>query len=306
MAKAKAKKSGKRKVQVPRPVGGFDVAVAAKRYAQLLADPCNAPLVNSPIGDGRGGNTVRFETDFVIGNGATNTGTAVAWVPNSPGVWVNDVALTTDFTNFAWTTSPNPAPGGAFVTAQATQFRCISGCVQVYWPGSELNRQGIISLSHTGGEIMTLTANTTSALRINATYVARTPAGFAEIVWRPNEYDTLFSEPVAEVATVNQRKKSAIVVTAAGLPVNTGIRIRIVAVYEYIPDITSGMKLAASGAPSGVTLGTVLGMLDRTGDWMYNAAHMGAKALSSLSGGVGGMLSLGNGAYRLGRAMLSR
>jgi len=176
----------------------------------------------------------------------------------------------------------------------------------VYWPGSELNRQGIISLSRVGADTVAAANNQVSNFRTAANYVERTPAGVAEIVWRPNDSDMLFAEPGSEgAATPLGQKKTAILITAAGLPVATGIRIRLVAVYEVIPRVTSGFKLSSKGHQAGITLGGVLNMLDnKGGDWMYNAVHTGAK-LASHFGGVGGILSIANGAARIGKQLLS-
>lgn len=297
----------KRKVPRPRVSPGFNLDGAARTYAALLADPCNSDLVPAPIGDGGGSLVVRMEQDYIIGSGATETAAAIMWIPGMPGVYVPNTPLVSDSTTYTWVlASPlnNFVPGNAFLEANAGQFRCIAGCMQVYWPGSELNRQGIISLSRTPAELPA--SNQVSTYRSTAQYIERTPEGYSEIVFRPNDSDMLYSEPGAEVgSSATSMKRSAIVVTAAGLPVATGVRVRIVACYEYIPDVTSGIKLASKGHPAGITLGTVLNALDRTGDWMYNTARMGARALSSMAGGVGGIMSLGSGAARLGRLMLS-
>nr|WRQ65487.1 hypothetical protein [Tolivirales sp.] len=312
MAKTKSKQNGKTKkvvARVPRPVGTprFNLPAAATAYAKLLADPCNASLVAAPIGDGGGSLVVRMETDFLTGQGAGATATAIMWAPSMPGCYYTNVSLPTDGTAFTWqTATPTNAfiPGIDFLNNNAGQFRCISGCMQVYWPGSELNRQGIISMSRVGAELPA--TNTVTAYRSTAQYIERTPEGFAEIVWRPNDADLLFSEPGAEdSASATGQKRSALVVTAAGLPAATGIRVRIVACYEYIPKVSSGLKLSSRGHYGGITLGSVLNTLDRTGDWMYNTAHQTGRALSSIAGGVGGILSVGAGASRLGALMLA-
>ncbi|UQZ09600.1 putative capsid protein [Freshwater macrophyte associated tombus-like virus 1] len=311
MAKAKKNKqaAAKPKAKPRASTSAFSAVSAAERYAQLLADPCNADLVPSPIGDGGGSLVVRFERDFIIGNGATETAAALAWCPGEPAVVVPGTALTGEGVTFSWVTaSPvaNFTPGWPFIDVNASQVRCIAACAQVYWPGSELNRQGIISMSRAGADTLSTANNQVPTIRSTANYIQRTPEGVAEIVWRPNEYDTYYSEPGAEgFATAIGKKKTALVITGAGLPAAVGLRVRLVAVYEYIPRVESGFKLTSRGHAGGLTLGSVLNKLDSRGDWMYNAVHTGARIGQAMFGGVGSIASLANGAMRIGKMIAS-
>lgn len=308
--KATKKPKGVRVVpRVPRGPG-LQLNDAASRYARLLADPCSADLVPGPFGDGYGGMVARFEKEFVINNSSTDTASAFIFHPFSGLVAWQTTPLVDDTTTIAWTVSGAPVthPGNVFLTANASHARPLAACVQVYYPGSELSRSGVVSLGQYAAEVVSDTVAVAN-LRTTANYVCRTPADVAEIVWRPNQADLLGREPLPagslNTSNMNGLNTTSIIVTGAGLPVSTGLRIRVVAVYEWIPDPSSGLKNTVVRNTGTVTLGNVLGALDRTGDWMAGTARAAGRAMSSLAHGVASMYQLGNGATRLGRALLA-
>jgi hypothetical protein len=249
----------------------------------------------------------RFERDFLIGGEANNTAVAFGIVPSDPRSYGVFQPALTDGGVVQWTDNFYAAntPGRQFLVDNAQAFRAISCCMQVYWPGKELDRAGVISLARVNAEIFTF--NTTVAdLRSNAHYIERMPAGCAEIVWRPSEFDLQMTEPEGTGAsTPAGRRLSGLCLTASGYPVTTGIRVRVVTVYEWIPKQTSGFKLGASNVETGVTLGGVLSALDSAGQWMYHSGHAAGRAMSSLAAGVGSIMSVTNGANRVGRALLA-
>lgn len=289
---------------VPRSVG-LRLSDAGLRYARLLADPCTADLVNGPFGDGVGGMVSRFEREYVINNSATDVGAFFAFTPGLGTGLIANAPITDEaapITPVALLASSNP--GYAFLQPNASHIRPLAACVQVYWPGSELNRQGIISLGRHAAEVINDGASVGS-LRAQANYIQRMPADKAEIVWRPAESDLRGQEWVASPTVTTSAGLTSIVVTATGIPPSTGIRIRVVAVYEWQPDPASGFKNVVVRTPNPHRLADILAFLDRTGDWMSGTAHSAGRALSSLAGGVASIMSLGNGANRLGRAMLA-
>lgn len=294
-----------RNVQVPRP--RLALGSAAARYAALVADPCNAPLIPAPIGDGSGSMVARFERDVIIGAETGAAAVAFGFVPSDPRSYGPFAVIGTDNATFAWndTFFTGFTPGKDFLLANAQAFRAISCCLQVYWPGKELERSGIISLARVNADLFT--ANTrVDELRSNSQYIERMPSGCAEIVWRPSEFDMQMTEPEGTGATTPAgRRLTGLLATASGYPAGTGMRVRIVVAYEWIPKQTSGFKLSSHNADTGVTLGSVLNMLDRTGDWMYHSGQIAARAMSSAAAGVGSIYSTVNGARRLGQALLS-
>lgn len=316
MAKNKAKKGAKSKATVvrrfPQPRAGLRMNEAAAKYAQLLADPCNGDLVPGPFGDGNGGMVCRFEKEYIINNSSTDTCSAFAFVPLTGVVAWQTTPIVTDSDTITLTASGTGSvhPGYTFLSANAGWQRCIAACVQVYYPGSELSRAGVVSLGRYPAEIVTDTTMTVSLLRAQANYVARTPSDVAEVIWRPSEADLLGREPLSAAAlpvlsNSAGTQNTALVVTGAGLPVSTGLRIRVVAVYEWQPDPLSGFKGTIVRNPNPVRLADVLARLDATGDWMAGMANKAGRAISSLAHGVASMYQLGNGAARIGRALLA-
>lgn len=297
-----AKRNGP--TRVPRPVG-LRLSDAGVRYARLLADPCTADLVNGPFGDGFGGMVSRFEKEYVINNSATDVGAFFAFTPGLGSCIIANAPITDEtatITPVALLAASSP--GYSFLQPNASHIRPLAACVQVYWPGSELNRQGIISLGRHSNEVVNDTASV-SALRAQANYIQRMPADKAEMVWRPSEFDLRGQEWGSTPAVNTVAGMTSIVVTATGIPPSTGIRIRVVAVYEWMPDPASGFKNVVVRTPTPHRLADIIAFLDRTGDWMTGTAHSAGRALSSLAGGVASIMSLGNGANRLGRAMLA-
>lgn len=281
---------------------------ASIRYAQLLADPCNGPLVSGPFGDGSSGMVSRFERDLIVNNSATDVAAALAFIPGlasaqSAGVLTSDTGVIT-FGSLGSTNSP----GLGFLTSNAGQFRCLAACVQLYWPGTELNRQGIVSIGQFPADVVTDAVVSTSDLRSASTYVERMPAGMLELKWRPNAYETTWQRPanITDTAT-DWDKYTALVVSAADIPPSTGIRVRMVAVYEWIPKPGTGLGLVSltrNPVRKG-SLANVIDFLDRTGDWMYNGAFKAGHAMASVARGVGAIASLTNGAARLGRLAIT-
>jgi hypothetical protein len=311
-AAAKAVAKGKRRGsnQVPRPLG---LNLDAARYARLLADPCNGDLVSGPFGDGSGGMVARFEQEYLVQAGSGSTALAFAFNP-ALGNWCSTSTVTMgDATNIVWTTNASVAlaPGYTFLQANASSYRPLAACMQVYWTGTELNRQGMVSLGRFSNEVLDDTTLSVGLVRAASSYVERTPASMMEMIWRPQEFDTLFRNPAstglpspAQGGSANANT-TCMVATGSGLPADAPLRIRVVVVYEWMPDPLSGFRTTVpirGVAPT--RLGDILAALDRTGDWMSGTAHSAGKALSSLAHGVASIASLTNGAGRLGARLL--
>lgn len=282
---------------------------ASLRYAQLLADPCNGPLVSGPFGDGSSGMVSRFERDIVINNSATDVGASLVFIPGLANVQVTSAPITSDSAVITYSQlTVTDIPGRGFLDTNAGQFRCLAACMQVYWPGSELNRQGIVSLGQFPADVVTDAVVSTSDLRSASTYVERMPEGMVELIWRPTAYETTWqrSGNVADTAS-DFDKYTALALSASGIPVSTGVRVRMVAVYEWIPRPGTGLGLVSltKNPVQKGSLSTIIDFLDRTGDWMYNGAFKAGHALSSMARGVGAIASLTNGAARLGRLAIT-
>lgn len=277
---------------------------AANRYAALLADPCHGPLVQSPFGAGTGGLVNRFEADFMIGTFGTSTAAVHVFSPALNQSWGETSALTTDSQTIAFSSFNAAAPGYNYFLNNARAFRCLSACVQVYWPGSELTRAGVISIAQMNSVEALSAASTVARLRAAAPYVERMPATHSELIWRPCESELAWNNPTD---TAEDDQVSALVVTAAGLPAGVGIRLRVVAVYEWLPrpDLVQGMVLPSSKPSTTATLAGVVGALDKFGNWMYHGAAHTAKALSSVYAGASAVGQLARGVSRLSVGLLT-
>jgi hypothetical protein len=313
MAKKKTKQQQpKRKVRArPAVPRGLGLTADERTYAALVADPCRGPLVSGPFGDGSGGFVTRFEKDFLLDATATSVASALVFVPGEPNTYFTTTPITDPAASITWANNTNLAPGSSYLLTSSTQFRCIAACLQVYWPGSELNRQGIVSVAQLPADIVQDGVCSVDEIRSASPYVERMPEGCVEIKWRPTEYDTMWGQVQVESESAGSGaftgKKSALVASIAGLPVSTGVRYRIVAVYEWKPRTSAGLGLMVPDGHSQVKTGTlnnVIRFLDSTGDWMYEGAHKAGMAISKFASGVGAIASLTNGVGRLGRIML--
>lgn len=304
MAKKKAVQQRPRKQRKAqqRDQFGQSLGDAARKYAALLADPCNGPLVQSPFGAGSGGLVSRFETDYVIGDAPSTTAVALCFAPAIPQVWTPAANLTADNLPVTWALN-NGSPGRPYLLANSRAFRCLSACVQVYWAGSELSRGGVISLGQMSVQEAGSATVTVAQLRAASQYVERMPEKCAELVWRPTEAELAWNKPIDNS---DSDRYSALYVTAGGLPATSGVRIRIVAVYEWLPsaDLSGGMVLPTTKPGSRDTLGGVLETLDRFGNWMYHGAGSVAKTVSSLVAGGTAVGRVAGGTYRMGRMLM--
>jgi hypothetical protein len=304
MAKTKTKAAPKPKT-AQRQAGRLSLGDAGSRYAKLLANPCTADLCNGPFGDGFGGLVARFEREYVINNSATDVAAFVGYTPATGVVCINATPIT-DATTALTPTGLLAAsnPGYSFLSSNASAVRPLAACMQIYWPGSELNRQGIVSLGRHNAEIYNDATLSVDGLRTQANYIKRMPDDMFEIVWRPTERDLMGQDWGPTIPPLAQSSFTTLVGTATGIPVSTGIRIRIVAVYEWMPDPASGFKNVIVKSVQPHRLADILAALDRAGDWMSGTAHSAGRAISSLAGGVASIMSFGNGATRIGRALI--
>jgi hypothetical protein len=254
----------------PRITASSGLDSYAADYAKLLADPCRGPLVPGPFGDGNGGMISRYETDVIVNSSATDVAAVVAWCPSAGLAYTNNAAITTSGMALTLTTAV-AVPGSTFLTANVSQYRVLSACLQVYYPGSEQTRSGIMSLGQYPGDALTQSFQSVDNIRASAQYVERTPVNSSEIVWRPNTSDLEWSN--GGLGTPSNRQKSVLIGTFAGIPVSTGMRVRLVCVYEWYPTQGSGiMQSAGRSTVSRNSFAQVVAALDKAGDWMYHGA----------------------------------
>lgn len=308
MTKAKANRSNGKPTQQKRAVMSgpkrqvrranrtSTLTVDEARYAALLHDPCTAPLTRPVYSTTGSGFLQRMESDFSIGKSGTSTAGSFVWVPGMFNSGAGGSTVTTSSINGAFylgTTGTGAAPaddgtlcswynfyganmpGNVFLATNAGVARCVAACMQVYWPGSELNRQGFVSVFRGSADDVRPFATDVSVanLRAASPYVCRIPQDKLEVKWQPDQADTRFVSTTPTVgANVShiQSGPAAIGVTWAGLPADTGVRIRLVAVYEWQPrtNAASGIVMdGGSAVPTHGDLGNVIGYLQRNSAW---------------------------------------
>jgi len=261
---------------------------AAAEYARLIADPCNAKLSGTIWPGSNASFVARFETDFLYRTGATETAAALVFVPGTNSIYANATTLTSDTTGtlLGIDAVTFPGPGASFISASAGSIRAVASCLQVSFPGTELNRSGIVGLGVTNfGAITNNVAtaagggnvNTTAAqLRSLCQHVERMPQDMAEITWFPNTGDQVPFEITQQGANVqldDASTKNCIVMSASGFPVSTGVRVRIVTVLEWTPKTNQGLVATAEVPKSRSTLNDVLMALpaSKGTSWFINA-----------------------------------
>lgn len=246
---------------------GLDAQAMA--WAALLADPCNGPLAHPIYPGADGGALVRVENEFSAFGSGTDTGGLMLWLPGHPGT---DSLKLSGFTN---TSTPavlgdisSGSSGYTYLRTNATNARCVAACMQVFWAGTELNRQGFVAGGCLAGGIFTdasaavLSPDNVRPLLPNR---ARMPDGCFEIRWAPAAGDTLWVDP-SEASTVgaNINNKTCLGLAVSGIA-GVGVRIRLVAVYEYVPKYNLGLVSPYnSRALSRSSLDDVINFLDRT------------------------------------------
>lgn len=297
MARKTAGSKRKVKVRVPRPIktstsSGLDGP--ASQYARLLRDPCNGPLVASVFPGANGAMLARFEYDSVISTGGTETGAALYFVPN----WIRNyaslnavgfpnLAVTTDATGFNLTnSSTNWQPGFGFLYANASAVRCVSACLQATYMGSENNRQGLIAMGNAPAGLFAPNTNT-GQLRTAAQHVQRVPDSTIEVKWVPAAADAEFVNPAWNSAPqASEYTKNGMFVSLTGMPAGYGgLRVRMVAVYEWQPALNIGLPVAPQiyHSTSRNTIDDVLRALQNTGDWVISTGLPVAKTVGKLA-----------------------
>lgn len=249
MAKAKvksrsARKSAKRP-RVPRNLRGT-LDKAALAHAMLLADPCSAPLAHPVYPGTDSGYLIRVESFATLGNGPTDTAHIVHWTPGYPngsGTQLLSAGGASSGATGVVASFGSLSPGIQFLGGPSVvAARCVAACLQVSFPGTELNRSGRIHYGLTNGGTIDLTDSVTAdGVAGTLAHFARTPADMVEIYWKPSVDDTNFCDPAALGSAVIKDKRTSITVAAAGLPAGSGLTYKFTAVYEWQPKVAQGI-----------------------------------------------------------------
>lgn len=314
---AKKNKQQKKKVMRRKPVQaisrGLDASAAA--YAQLLADPCSAHLVNPVYAGGDAGYVTRYELDFTLDAVWTNAQSfgALLFTPGIIGASGGDTATgagnnslmalaptgdpansITDTNILGWRCrDPSTTqPGRTALAFLSSSVRTVAACMQVYYTGTELNRKGTMSMGKVNaGSILGQDSASVGGLRQVSQEVFRTPDTLVEFKWTPSDGDQLFTDPSLISLQRESERKSGILFTFAGVP-TADIRVRLIAVYEWQPAPGQGVVNPSMNRNRSVnTLDHVLNYLDRNGPWMFSAARSAYQAVMSYRTGPTGRIA---------------
>lgn len=283
-AKQAGKPGNQKRKKAPNP-SRLPLSAAEKAYARLLYDPCNAPIQLGMVADGYGTNVQRFSYDFAVLTGATDTSMTLCISPSN--LFIKHGFQSSDTANITFS-SAYPFPGSGVISANARRYRCLAACAQITWVGAEQSRQGILAMGNAPDYASSTTGATPSEVRSSLGYVTRIPDQTVGIKWRPSEFDLDWT--INNNATSN---RNAIWLQAAGLPVSTTMRIRVVAVMEWDVDVglNTGVPIpqyppATQSNPN--TLERALSWLDKQGHWLLDngkaIGHVVAAGVQLLTG----------------------
>lgn len=314
----KSKPARQRRMQMTgyNPASRFDLDAAALQWAALLNDPCNARLTYPCYPSGNAGTVlIRLEQDNILFNEVSATAGFGVWVPGAAAFLRNTIAVTDDTAGSTLTNFAALGAGYSYIAANASSFRCVAGCLQITYPGSELSRSGIIGLGVVEANAVLTSVSTgngggnlpisASAVRVACQQVGRTPADVYECKWFPGQNDqaSLTNIIPANISSVISGR-NAIAFSAAGLPAGVGIRVRTVAVFEVSLDFGE-IGVVASVAPptSTSSMASVVKFLqDKDPSWYINVARKAydvvdraisyAKQGSKYAGAIAGAVAL--------------
>lgn len=316
--KTQTRKAASQK-QKPRKLAGVPRSIVnrldeqALAYARLLNDPCGAPLCHPTFAGGDGGMVLRAENTFTMGTPAGTTAATFVWVPGAIGNNAgNGSAIVTGNASSAGAgmalaqVANGFQPGYAFLAANAAEVRVVAACIQVFYPGTELDRSGLIGYGNIPGGTLV------NGAAINASFVfqtleryERTPNEHIEIKWRPTAFDQNHTAPTANTGTAELARRGGLGIVLQGGAPAVGLIIRMVAVYEYTPAYASGLTApSAARNTSNNSLDQVINFLDSTGDWMVRGSKAAFRLGAAAYEAAPYVRSIAYGGKRVAQALL--
>jgi hypothetical protein len=236
----------------------------AMAYARLLSDPCGASLTHPIYAGSEGGILIKAESVFTIMNAAGQTYGAVHWTPGAIGTGNTELLVASNSLNTLSMTADANTPGKVFLAANATGVRCVAACMQVTYLGTELNRAGTIAIGRTQGSLVDPISLTPGDLETALEHFSRCPDSTVEMRWVPANMDQSFTDPNVATPAQERDRKSAITLLSQGLTAASGLRIRLVAIYEYQPRYGTGIATPSSArATSSFSLDDVLNYVQK-------------------------------------------
>jgi len=257
----KAKKAQIRRIKAVVRSGLDNLGQA---YANLLLDPCGAPLAYPVWGSQEGSLLVKAESIITVANDAANLNGVFAWSPgtlttanyasmieaktlNTNTVFTSNVATGTGYTV---TDQKVNFPGFTFLTNQVSVYRPIAACVEVMYNGTEASRSGSIGGGVVAGGTWYAANMTVDQIAALVPHGERTPVNKTEFLWYPSGADDLFTDPSESIASQQVDRRNSIVINWANLAATTGLRLKLTAIYEYKPKVATGIAMPVPEAGS--------------------------------------------------------
>lgn len=209
-------------------------------HVGMIIDPCNAPLGHNAY-RGQDGTTSKFTVLDDINSGG-NVLVYVFWPKYNSIYKVATTSLTSAITP-SW--GGNQGPGKDFITNVCASIRPVGACMTMTYNGSELNRQGLVSLgvvkvsdvlkATTPGDLVALVGRT-----------VRTPDGPLEMRWSPSPSDeTYWYTDVTSGPNDANGDSNAIVVVTHGFADYNDFTYTSTAIFEWVPKPTLGLSVRA-------------------------------------------------------------
>lgn len=307
MAKKKNQKKAaptKKRQRQATALAGIDEG--ARRFRQMLLDPCNSPMCAPTYTGGHSGNYRRIRRIFNIGATEVEgiyvfqlgTNMMLLGGHSAPNAGTN-ITLTNDALFYA-----NGAVG---IDSAGTEIRALAGCVKVRYTGAESARAGVIGMAT--GQVMGMPGAIVGADNYVSfsPVVGRVGESLHEAKFVPLAGDEEFAEPrVSGGSSTWLKNKSCIAVAFRGVPAGS-IQFEITAVLELDSSNTGSNSagfVASSIAPSSSnTLSQVLRSLGPVSNWAFN--HVVVPTIRGVASGVARTMANSAPFASAGMAMLT-
>lgn len=244
------------------------------RHVNLLLDPCGAELGPTAY-RGRDGFINRFNAFFSVGPDPTISCSVFIYHPRLNRIYNRGVALFNDDIgniNFYGGFS-SAGPGAAYLTANADETRTISACVQAFYVGTELDRQGLVYRGVVPARALSNAVNTVGTLSQLLQKRERTGDHTMETKWVPGPGNENYERTDI---TVNEfGDDNCVVILASGFAASKLLfSYRVVTNIEWLPAPAVGIMTPSPSTPDAPAgLERVRSAVARFGDWWLEAAH---------------------------------
>jgi hypothetical protein len=291
------------------------LSAGARKYRDLLLDPCLGPLVHPPIQGGDCGYLIRVKQIITLPQAAaTNTSYGVYYHPSTQQWYQFEAATSTSTlpTTFTSTYSAGNILTGSSLgplSGFASQTRAVAACMTFTYNGPESSRAGRVSYTNqmsveSWGD--SIGSGSTGALLAQACAEdVRTPQTSIVCRWYPDRSSVRFfdvgsvglNNPVNFQGHTDMRNGMMIVVNSGSNSSNQ-CSVELVTVFEWTPKIeptSNGIVMEADRARISETQDEVINTID---DHIWNfvegmfpriASKVGSAAMTGIMNGMAAM-----------------